>query len=153
MEINLSEDNKTILINTSDNFYTVKGVAFKHFKQLCDYQKELISILIKYAGHIQYTLEDTKAINIIKKINKLMFSEVENLLDELNVNEIFNLYFTSNDVNNLDGFRILTKSEVENQVLDLKPSYISVVNGMDFFSIIHQTLEKRKQEMEKEVSP
>jgi len=153
MEITLSEDKKSILINSSDNFYTVKGVAFKNFKQLCDYQKELISILIKYLGNIENTLEDTKVINIIKKINKLMFSEIDNFLDELTSYDIFKLYFTSNESLNEYGTIELTKlsqkddEDTENRVLNIQPSFISVVNGMDFFSAVAQALEKRQKEV------
>jgi len=153
MEITLSEDKKSILINSSDNFYTVKGVAFKNFKQLCDYQKELISILIKYLGNIESTLEDAKCINIIKKINKLMFNEIDNFLDELTVHDIFKLYFTSNESLNEYGTIELTKlsqkddKDTENRVLNIQPSFISVVNGMDFFSAVTQALEKRQKEV------
>lgn len=149
MEINLSEDKKSILINSSDNFYTVKGVAFKNFKQLCDYQKELISILIKYLGNIEKTLEDNKAINIIKKINKLMFDEIDNFLDELSVHDIFKIYFTSNDSITEYGTIDLTKLSEEDRearILNIQPSFISVISGMDFFSAVGQALEKRQKE-------
>jgi len=153
MEINLSEDNKSLLISSSDNFYTVKAIAFKNFKELCDYQKELLSIFFKYGGHIQYTLTDTKCVNIIKKINKLLFKEDEliSLIDDLNVNDIINLYFTTNEINSEEGFRKLTKKIDEDEVekLNLKPSLISILNGMDFFSAVNYALEKWKVEQKK----
>lgn len=143
MELKLSEDNKTILLSSSDNLYIIKGVVFKNYKMICEYQKELLTILLEHNGSLGDIFEDEKTTNIIKNINKLMKLDKETLraIEDLDINQYFNLYFSQNTMNDEDGRKRLTRTENNREILDILPSYLAVINGINFFTLVSKALE------------
>lgn len=150
MDLRLSEDNKTILLSSSDNLHIIKGVAFKNYKVICEYQRELLTILLEANGQVGTILENEKSSNLIKKINKLLNLDKEtiNSIEELDLDQYFSLYFTQNTKQDELGRKVLVSTENNNTVLDISPSLISVINGVDFFSQVSKALEIIKNQMQ-----
>lgn len=145
MEVKLSDDNRTILITTSGTVDIIKPFPLKYFNDISSYQKLLLTELLNRSGNIQETIFDEKVRATINKINELL-ETVHNVtidIEDMNIDDIFNMYFTSNKHNtNYGAIELLKEVEEGKRNLNIDASYLAIINGLDFFSIIRNVVSK-----------
>lgn len=150
MKVKLEDNNKVIHLVSEDTTDVIEPVSLKHFNSISSSQKLLLERLFELSGQVQKLLQDKKSLSLIEKINKLLKDKngIEINIEEFDIDDFIKMYFTSNDNRDEHGYIEI----FDNGKINLKPSYIGVIHGIDFFTILKEIVEKMQKENEKETT-
>ncbi len=143
MSVELTENSKKIKViyESTQELKIIKPVTWKQLDDLTEYQKIILEEFLVSNGALG---------TLLRPSNKRFWSSVEKICEmlrtendvKLNIDliedtlDIQKLFITANEeVDLVEGYTI----PIDNRY---KPSYISVIHGLDFYQILRESIQK-----------
>lgn len=143
MSIELSENSKRIKVTyeSTQEMKIIRPVTWKQLDNLIEYQKVILEEFLIARGALG---------TLLRPSNKRFWSSVEKICEmletenkeKLNIDliedslEIQKLFITANEeVDLVEGWTIPSENRY-------KPSFVSVIHGLDFYQILSETIQK-----------